>query len=134
MLPSAKKYLVKSGYSPHESAWILLGCFMAGFIGIQIFSMAMHHFIPSHVVCSPSILEKTMLTRLSFRLSATIPMKRLLRVHQSVGEHPMINSLRSVTHPGLFPTGKPQNPHRSLTQTAQKTKNIPMESGVMTRL
>ncbi|PQE10749.1 ZIP Zinc transporter protein [Rutstroemia sp. NJR-2017a BBW] len=50
MLPSSKKYLVQGGYSKSEAAWILLGCFAGGFIGIQIISRLLHHYIPSHVV------------------------------------------------------------------------------------
>lgn len=50
MLPSSKKYLINSGYSPADAAWVLLGCFMAGFVGIQILSRALHKFIPSHEV------------------------------------------------------------------------------------
>jgi ZIP family zinc transporter len=50
MLPSSKKYLIKSGFSPSNAAWILLGCFMGGFVGIQIISRTLHHYIPSHVV------------------------------------------------------------------------------------
>ncbi|KAG4027154.1 hypothetical protein MFRU_032g00200 [Monilinia fructicola] len=49
MLPSSKKYLIQGGYTAHAAAWILLGCFAAGFIGIQIVSRFMHQFIPSHV-------------------------------------------------------------------------------------
>ena len=50
MLPSAKKYLIKGGYSPSVAAYILIGCFMAGVVGIQVFSRLLHHYIPSHVV------------------------------------------------------------------------------------
>lgn len=50
MLPSSKKYLIKSGYSPSNAAWVLLACFMSGFIGIQIISRTLHHYIPSQVV------------------------------------------------------------------------------------
>lgn len=49
MLPSSKKYLIQGGYTAQAAAWILLGCFAAGFIGIQIVSRLMHIFIPSHV-------------------------------------------------------------------------------------
>ncbi|MCJ1395524.1 hypothetical protein MMC18_008410 [Xylographa bjoerkii] len=50
MLPSAKNYLVKGGYSPQEAAYILIGSFLAGVIGIQIVSRVLHHYIPSHIV------------------------------------------------------------------------------------
>ncbi|ESZ90325.1 hypothetical protein SBOR_9295 [Sclerotinia borealis F-4128] len=49
MLPTSKKYLVQGGYTAHAAAWVLLACFAAGFIGIQIVSRLMHQFIPSHV-------------------------------------------------------------------------------------
>ena len=49
MLPSSKKYLINAGFVPSTAAWILLGCFMGGFVGIQIVSRFLHHYIPSHV-------------------------------------------------------------------------------------
>lgn len=49
MLPSSKKYLIQGGYTEHAATWILLVCFAAGFIGIQIVSRFIHQFIPSHV-------------------------------------------------------------------------------------
>ncbi len=50
MLPSAKKYLIEGGLSPHAAAYTLIGCFLAGVVGIQILSRFLHHYIPSHVV------------------------------------------------------------------------------------
>ena len=50
MLPSAKSYFIKGGFSPEVAAWILIACFLAGVIGIQLVSRLLHHFIPSHVV------------------------------------------------------------------------------------
>lgn len=50
MLPSAKNYLIKGGYAPDVAAFILIGCFLAGVVGIQILSRFLHHYIPSHVV------------------------------------------------------------------------------------
>jgi len=50
MLPSAKNYLIKGGYAPGVAAYILIGCFLAGVVGIQILSRFLHHYIPSHVV------------------------------------------------------------------------------------
>ncbi|MCJ1478175.1 hypothetical protein MMC13_006851 [Lambiella insularis] len=50
MLPSAKNYLIEGGYSPEVAAYILIGCFLGGVIGIQIVSRVLHHYIPSHIV------------------------------------------------------------------------------------
>lgn len=50
ILPSSKKYLERSGYTSSAAAWILLACFVSGFVGIQIISRTLHHYIPSHVV------------------------------------------------------------------------------------
>jgi len=50
MLPEAKSYLIEGGLSPQAAAYTLVGCFLAGVIGIQIVSRCLHHFIPSHVV------------------------------------------------------------------------------------
>lgn len=50
MLPNAKSSLTKGGFSPKQAAWLLIGLFLAGVIGIQILSRILHRFIPSHVV------------------------------------------------------------------------------------
>ena len=50
MLPSAKSYLRKGGFSPEAAAFTLIGCFIGGVIGIQAISRLLHHYIPSHVV------------------------------------------------------------------------------------
>lgn len=50
MLPSAKSSLIKGGHSSQEASWILIACFAAGVIGIQIVSRVMHHFVPHNVV------------------------------------------------------------------------------------
>ncbi|TVY86268.1 Zinc-regulated transporter [Lachnellula willkommii] len=60
MLPSSKMYLIKSGYTPSEAAWFLLLGFMIGFVGIQVISRFLHHYIPSHVVdCDHNHEEET---------------------------------------------------------------------------
>ncbi|KAF2803622.1 uncharacterized protein BDZ99DRAFT_512056 [Mytilinidion resinicola] len=50
MLPSAKQYLHKSGLSPKVAAWITIGCFLAGVIGIQLISRVIHRYIPHETV------------------------------------------------------------------------------------
>ena len=50
MLPSSKNYLEHGGLSPQAAAWVLIGCFVGGFIGIQVVSRFLHHYMPSHVV------------------------------------------------------------------------------------
>jgi ZIP family zinc transporter len=50
MLPSSKTYLLKSELSDSNAAWILMGCFGGGFVGIQLVSNVIHRFMPSHVV------------------------------------------------------------------------------------
>jgi zinc transporter, ZIP family len=50
MLPSAKDYLISGGLSPSRASYLLIGLFLAGVVGIQVISRAMHHFIPTHIV------------------------------------------------------------------------------------
>lgn len=50
MLPSAKNYLQKGGLAPRSAGFVLIGCFLAGVVGIQFVSGFLHKFIPSHVV------------------------------------------------------------------------------------
>ena len=50
MLPSARNYLIKGGFLPSTAAYALTGCFIAGVVGIQVFSRFLHHYVPSSVV------------------------------------------------------------------------------------
>ncbi|KAI1742234.1 Zinc/iron permease [Xylaria scruposa] len=50
MLPEAKQYLTKGDLRQQTASLILIGCFVAGFVGIQILSRFFHQFLPSHVV------------------------------------------------------------------------------------
>jgi ZIP family zinc transporter len=50
MLPSAKPYLVKAGYSESAASVIVMTAFVGGFFGIQAISRVLHQFMPSHVV------------------------------------------------------------------------------------
>jgi zinc transporter, ZIP family len=50
MLPSAKDYLISGGFAPRPASYLLIGLFLAGVLGIQLLSHALHHFIPTHIV------------------------------------------------------------------------------------
>ena len=50
MLPSAKNYLTRDGLSPSAAAYVTIGCFLGGVVGIQVVSRFMHHYIPSEIV------------------------------------------------------------------------------------
>ncbi|KAI1432947.1 Zinc/iron permease [Xylaria sp. CBS 124048] len=50
LLPEAKEYFVKAGFHSHSASLTLMGCFVGGFIGIQILSRLFHRLLPSHVV------------------------------------------------------------------------------------
>ncbi|KAI1078371.1 Zinc/iron permease [Whalleya microplaca] len=61
MLPEAKDYLKKGGFSDQTAGFLLMGCFVAGFVGIQILSRLFHQLLPSHVVdCDHSHDEHTL--------------------------------------------------------------------------
>ena len=50
MLPSSSRYLLKGGIPEQTAGCIMMGAFIAGFIGIQAISRVLHRFMPSHVV------------------------------------------------------------------------------------
>ncbi|KAK3943044.1 zinc-regulated transporter 3 [Diplogelasinospora grovesii] len=50
MLPSAMRYLTKGEWDKQTAGFIMMGCFVGGFFGIQIVSRFVHQFMPSHVV------------------------------------------------------------------------------------
>ncbi|KAK0630663.1 Zinc/iron permease [Bombardia bombarda] len=50
MLPSAMRYLAKDDWEHQAAGFLVMGCFVAGFVGIQVISRILHQFMPSHVV------------------------------------------------------------------------------------
>ncbi|AEO57571.1 hypothetical protein MYCTH_2303876 [Thermothelomyces thermophilus ATCC 42464] len=50
MLPSAMRYLAKDDWDEHTAGFLMMGCFIGGFIGIQLVSRILHQYMPSHVV------------------------------------------------------------------------------------
>ncbi|KAF2015266.1 glycosyltransferase family 69 protein [Aaosphaeria arxii CBS 175.79] len=50
MLPSAKDYLQKGGLGPKIATLVLVGCFLAGALGIAVLSRILHGYIPHSVV------------------------------------------------------------------------------------
>ncbi|KAI1337926.1 Zinc/iron permease [Xylariaceae sp. FL0016] len=50
MLPEAHQYLTKGHIEEQNAGFVMMGCFVGGFVGIQILSRLFHRFLPSHVV------------------------------------------------------------------------------------
>ncbi|KAL2019687.1 hypothetical protein VTK56DRAFT_9306 [Thermocarpiscus australiensis] len=50
MLPSAMRYLTRDRWDKQKAGFLMMGCFVGGFIGIQIVSRLLHQYMPSHVV------------------------------------------------------------------------------------
>ncbi|KAK2004911.1 ZIP zinc transporter [Colletotrichum falcatum] len=50
MLPSAKKYLKDDGFQDQLAGFLIMACFVGGFVGIQVISRLLHQYMPSHVV------------------------------------------------------------------------------------
>ncbi|KAF1961685.1 hypothetical protein CC80DRAFT_512825 [Byssothecium circinans] len=50
MLPSSKSYLQKGGMSPKAATLTMMGCFLAGAIGIAVLSQILHRYIPHSVI------------------------------------------------------------------------------------
>ncbi|KAK2032707.1 ZIP zinc transporter [Colletotrichum zoysiae] len=50
MLPSAKKYLKDDGFQDQLAGFLMMACFIGGFVGIQVISRLLHQYMPSHVV------------------------------------------------------------------------------------
>lgn len=50
MLPESKRYLLKAGWHDQVAGFLIMGCFVGGFIGIQVISRLLHRLMPSHVV------------------------------------------------------------------------------------
>lgn len=59
MLPSSKEYLEEGGFSPKAASWVMLACFVAGMIGIQLISSFLHSHIPSHAVDCDHVHEES---------------------------------------------------------------------------
>lgn len=50
MLPESEEYLRRDKYDSMDAGLIMMGCFVAGFLGIQGLSRLLHRIMPSHVV------------------------------------------------------------------------------------
>src|SRR5690242_2514005 len=50
MLPESKGYLEDEDWSDQSAGFLITGCFVCGFIGIQAVSRILHQYMPSHVV------------------------------------------------------------------------------------
>ncbi|CAJ2510227.1 Uu.00g061270.m01.CDS01 [Anthostomella pinea] len=50
MLPEAKEYFDKGGFDEQAGGFVMMACFVGGFVGIQALSRLLHRFIPTHVV------------------------------------------------------------------------------------
>ncbi|KAI2060754.1 Zinc transporter [Ophidiomyces ophidiicola] len=50
MLPTSRDYLTRAGYSSGIAAFMLIGLFLLGVVGIKVVSGFIHQHIPSHVV------------------------------------------------------------------------------------
>ncbi|KJZ72916.1 hypothetical protein HIM_07679 [Hirsutella minnesotensis 3608] len=50
MLPESKEYLTHEGWNEQSAGFVMMGCFIGGFFGIQAISRVLHQFMPSHVV------------------------------------------------------------------------------------
>ncbi|KAK2605167.1 hypothetical protein N8I77_008026 [Diaporthe amygdali] len=50
MLPESEEYLRKGKFDSMDAGLIMMGCFVAGFLGIQGLSRLLHRIMPSHVV------------------------------------------------------------------------------------
>ncbi|KFY12434.1 hypothetical protein V492_03885 [Pseudogymnoascus sp. VKM F-4246] len=110
MLPSSKKYLEKAEMSPAKASWLLLAFFVLGFIGIQIISRFLHHYIPSQVVDCDHRHDDT-----------TKPRK-----HAHAHPHPHVRHPRSRRHSH----GPPRSPTTGL---AKDTESTPLLNGASVR-
>ncbi|PNY24944.1 Zinc-regulated transporter 3 [Tolypocladium capitatum] len=50
MLPESKRYLKDAGWTDRAAGFVMMACFIGGFIGIQAISRFLHQYMPSHVV------------------------------------------------------------------------------------
>ncbi|KAK4158007.1 Zinc/iron permease [Chaetomidium leptoderma] len=50
MLPTAMRYLAKDDWDDHQAGFLMMGCFIGGFFGVQVISRVLHQYMPSHVV------------------------------------------------------------------------------------
>ncbi len=81
MLPSAKRYLLKGGLSEQTAGFMMMACFVGGFIGIQAVSRLLHRFMPSHVVDCDHTHDETHSYAHSDRLSGNVSAARAPSLH-----------------------------------------------------
>ncbi|KAK3296111.1 Zinc/iron permease [Chaetomium fimeti] len=112
MLPSAMRYLAKDNWDEHKAGFLMMGCFIGGFFGIQVISRVLHQYMPSHVVDCDHTHENVdgeehdhyghnhSLPKLSSHSSAVSEPPHMVEVHSNITE----------TTP-LIPTEAPHSGH-----------------------
>ncbi|KAK0646620.1 Zinc/iron permease [Cercophora newfieldiana] len=50
MLPTSMRYLTKGGWERQPAGFLMMACFVLGFVGIQVISRVLHQYMPSHIV------------------------------------------------------------------------------------
>ncbi|KAI3336680.1 Zinc/iron permease [Xylariaceae sp. AK1471] len=114
MLPEAREYLKKAGFQEQTASLILMGCFVGGFVGIQILSRFFHKFLPSHVVdCDHSHDEP------SLRGSTRSDPRRWSSRARSVDKR---------VHPALVPDGGPKPQAEQMGGNGHATESTPLLS------
>lgn len=112
MLPSSKSSLQRGGFSSKAAAWTLIGCFLAGVVGIQVVSRVLHHYIPHSVVdCDHSHDDED-----SFRMPDAESHKKIHTGNDSAGRtmsHRWRGSGSYSTHQEIGQPA-PNNSHRQL--------------------
>lgn len=125
MLPQSKTYLEDADFSPQAAAWLQIGLFLAGVLGIRILSKVIHNFIPSHVVdCDHKHDEETgkdehedMTER--GRTERNIPNKVKISEPSSVEvdeDTPLLSRSSTATPTNIHASATPEGPMRKASQ------------------
>lgn len=152
MLPSSKKYLEKAEMSPSQASWLLLVFFILGFIGIQIISRFLHHYIPSQVVDCDHRHDETVKPRgghqprkhahphphvrhsRSRRHSHGPPRSPTVGVAKDTESTPLLNGSSIRARPIHTPTDGPSHPpsdQQTLIETSRRPSMVQVQNRVM---
>lgn len=117
MLPSAMHYLTEDEWDSQAAGFLMMGCFVGGFFGIQIISRILHQHMPSHVVdCDHTHKELPDEDHAAYH--ARLPSRGRLRrisTHSATSDRPHMAEVHA--HSGadestpLLPTEMPLNGH-----------------------
>ncbi|KAI9815550.1 MAG: hypothetical protein M1827_002684 [Pycnora praestabilis] len=125
-LPSANRSLQKGGFSSQAAAYMTIGLFIAGVIGIQVLSRFLHHYIPSHVMECDHTHEEEDPERTEEGLQ--VENEHPKKPHHSEQDHNHVHTRKEPTHSHNHGSSDENTPLLSPERYRNRRETAPSET------